>query len=172
MISYDLSHIKACAFDVDGVLSRITVSLDDNGIPRRSANIRDGYAIQLAMKRGLRIAIITGARVESITDRYLQMGVEDIYLGASLKAEIFETFCNRHDLQPDEVLYMGDDIPDYPVLQLCGLPCCPADAAWEVKSICNYISPFAGGEGCVRDVLEQILKAQGKWMNDEEAYGW
>lgn len=172
MIVRDLTRIKVCAFDVDGVLSRITVALDDNGIPRRTANIRDGYAIQHAMKSGLAIAVITGARVEGIRTRYLLMGVEDIWLGAGDKMEAFKELCQRHGIQPDEVLYMGDDIPDYKVMTSCGVPCCPADAAPEIKAISAYISPFKGGEGCVRDVVEQVLKAQGKWMNDDTAFGW
>lgn len=172
MIDYDLTRIKACVFDVDGVLSRITVGLGSDGIPCRTANIKDGYAIQHAMKVGLRIAIITGARVPSIKERYVQMGVEDVYLGAVYKIDTFEEFLLSNGLTADEVLYMGDDIPDYEVLRACGLPCCPADAAPEVKGICRYISPIPGGEGCVRDVIEQVLKVQGKWMNDAEAFGW
>lgn len=172
MINYDLSKIKACVFDVDGVLSRITVGLGSDGIPRRTANIKDGYAIQHAMKVGLRIAIITGARVPSIKYRYVQMGVEDVYLGAVYKIDTFQEFLLSNGLTADEVLYMGDDIPDYEVLKVCGVPCCPADAAPEIKSICTYISPICGGEGCARDVIEQVLKVQGKWMNDADAFGW
>ena len=172
MISRDLTRIKVCAFDVDGVLSRITVALDDDGIPRRTANIRDGYAIQHAMKCGLAIAVITGARIEAIGTRYRMMGVEDIWLGAGDKTAAFEELCLRHDIHPDEVLYMGDDIPDYKVMTRCGVPCCPVDAAPEIKAISAYISPYPGGDGCVRDVIEQVLKAQGKWMNDDSAFGW
>ena len=172
MINYDLTKIKACVFDVDGVLSRMTMALGSDGLPSRTGNVKDGYAIQQAMKVGLRIAIITGARVPLIKDRYVQMGVEDVYLGAVYKIDAFEEFLLSNGLQADEVLYMGDDIPDYEVLKACGLPCCPADAAPEVKGICNYISPLNGGEGCARDVIEQILKSKGLWMNNAEAFGW
>lgn len=172
MINYDLTKIKACVFDVDGVLSHMTMALGSDGLPSRTGNVKDGYAIQQAMKVGLRIAIITGARVPLIKDRYVQMGVEDVYLGAVYKIDAFEEFLLSNALQADEVLYMGDDIPDYEVLKACGLPCCPADAAPEVKAICNYISPLNGGEGCARDVIEQILKSKGLWMNNAEAFGW
>lgn len=172
MIPFDLSLIKACLFDVDGVLSKTTVSLDAGGMPCRTANIKDGYAIQLAMKVGLRIGIVTGALLPSIRERYVALGVEDIYLGASAKCQALEDFCQRHQLMPAEVLFMGDDIPDYEVMRCCGLPCCPSDAAPEVKSISTYVSPLRGGEGCVRDVLEQILREKGFWMKGPAALAW
>lgn len=172
MISYDLNKIKACVFDVDGVLSCATMPLGADGVPRRTSNVKDGYAIQHAVKAGLTIAIITGANVDYIRERYVQLGMEDIYLAASHKLEVLHAFLEKHVLSPDEVLYMGDDIPDYHVLAACGLPCCPADAVPEIKAISTYISPLKGGEGCVRDVLEQVLKVQGKWMHNDDAFGW
>ena len=172
MIDYDLTRIRACVFDVDGVLSRATMSLGADGVPRRTSNVKDGYAIQLAVKVGLKIAIITGATVEYIRERYVQLGMEDIYLGASHKMDILKAFMQKRGLSADEILYMGDDVPDFHVLSACGLPCCPADAAEEIKAVCTYISPLKGGEGCVRDVLEQVLKVQGKWMHNDEAFGW
>lgn len=172
MIPFDLSLVKACLFDVDGVLSKTTVPLGADGMPCRTANIKDGYAIQLAMKTGLRIAIVTGALLPSIRERYITLGVEDIYLGAAAKCEALDDFCKRHLLTPAEVLFMGDDIPDYEVMRRCGLPCCPSDAASEIKAISTYVSPFKGGEGCVRDVLEQILRVKGIWMNGPDALAW
>ena len=172
MIAYDLTKIRACIFDVDGVLSCATMPLGADGIPRRTSNVKDGYAIQHAVKTGLRIAIITGANVDYIRERYVQLGMEDIYLGSSRKLDVLQSFLMRHGLSADEVLYMGDDVPDYHVLRACGLPCCPADAAPEIKAICTYVSPFKGGEGCVRDVLEQVLKVQGRWMHNDDAFGW
>ncbi|MCI5561261.1 MAG: HAD hydrolase family protein [Phocaeicola sp.] len=172
MINYDLTKIRALFFDVDGVLSCETVPMNDMGIPLRSVNIKDGYALQLAVKRGLQIGIITGAKIEAIRERYHALGVQDIYIGASVKINIYKELLEKYHLKPSEVLYMGDDIPDYEVLQAVGLPCCPADAAPEIKSVCTYISHIKGGYGCARDVIEQVLKAQGKWMSDATAFGW
>lgn len=172
MINYDLQQIKAIVFDVDGVLSKETIVLDITGEPMRSVNIKDGYALQLAVKRGLLVAIITGGKTHAVRLRYEGLGIQDIYMGAAVKTEAYADLKHRHGLTDAEVLYMGDDIPDYPVLQQVGLPCCPADAAPDVKTVCCYISHRNGGEGCVRDVIEQVLKAQNKWMNDSHAFGW
>lgn len=173
MIHYDLRKIKALAFDVDGVLSASTIPLfGDNGIPARTANIKDGYALQLAVKRGLRIAIITGGKSEAVVRRYQGLGITDIYSGVAVKKPCFEEWLRLNDLQAEEALYMGDDIPDYEVMQACGCACAPADAAGEIRDIAAYVSPCAGGAGCVRDVVEQVLKAQGLWMNDAHAFGW
>ena len=173
MINYDLTKIKGLAFDVDGVLSTNFVLLDeDGGQPRRTANIKDGYALQLAVKQGLNIAIITGGRSEAVRTRYLALGVMNIFMGAGVKIQCFDQWLEESDLQPEEVLYMGDDIPDYEVMRRCGCQCCPADAADEIKGISLYVSPAAGGCGCVRDVVEQVLRAQGLWMSDETAFGW
>ena len=172
MIDYDLTKIKALVFDVDGVLSAETIPLHPNGEPMRTVNIKDGYALQLAVKRGLHVAIITGGRTEAVRKRYEGLGIPDVHLGASVKITVYEAFRAKYGLQPDEVLYLGDDIPDYEVLRLVGLPCCPADAAPEIKQVCRYISHRNGGYGCGRDVVEQVLRAQGKWMSDEKAFGW
>ena len=172
MINYDLTKIKALFFDVDGVLSCETIQMSSDGEPMRTVNIKDGYAIQFAVKCGLHIAIITGGRTEAIRYRYEKLGVKDIYLGASVKIKQYDELLQKYDLKPEEVLYMGDDIPDFEVLKLVGLPCCPADAAPEIKSICKYISQREGGHGCGRDVIEQVLRAQGKWMTQGEAFGW
>lgn len=172
MINYDLKKIKAIVFDVDGVLSKETIPMHPSGEPMRTVNIKDGYALQLAVKAGLHIAIITGARVEAVRVRYNGLGIKDVYIGASIKRVCFEELLEKYNLQPDEVLYMGDDIPDYEVMQMCGLPCAPADAAVEIKAISKYISPRCGGEGCGRDVIEQVMRAQGKWMDKANAFGW
>jgi len=138
----------------------------------RTVNIKDGYAIQLAVKLGLHIAIITGGKTEAVRKRYEGLGVKDIFIGAAVKTKEYELFKSRYGLQDDEILYMGDDIPDYEIMQLCGLPCCPADAAPEIKKISTYISPYNGGYGCGRDVIEQVMKAQNKWMSHSDAFGW
>ena len=161
MIDYDLTRIKALFFDVDGVLSAETILLHPNGEPMRTVNIKDGYALQLAVKCGLHVAIITGGKTEAVRERYKGLGVQDICLGAAVKTKEYHELMQKYDLKPEEVLYMGDDIPDYEVLRLVGLPCCPADAAPEIKAVCKYISHRNGGHGCGRDVIEQVLKAQG-----------
>ncbi len=172
MINYDLRKIKAVFFDVDGVLSRETISLFPNGEPMRSANIKDGYAIQLAVKKGLHIALITGAKTEAIRHRYVALGVPDIFLACSYKIETYDALLKKYGLKDEEVMYVGDDIPDYHVMQRCGCPCCPRDAAPEIKAVSIYVSHRKGGMGCGRDVLEQVLKAQNLWMQEAEAFGW
>lgn len=172
MINYDLTRIKALAFDVDGVLSVPNVWLFEGEQPRRTANTKDGYALQLAVKCGLQLAVITGGRSESVKERYAGLGVQTIYMGASVKTECFSEWMSDFGLLPEEIIYMGDDIPDYEVMKIAGCPCCPADAAPEIRAISRYVSPHGGGHGCVRDVVEQVLKAQGKWMSDARAFGW
>ena len=172
MINYDLKKIKALAFDVDGVLSRQTIVLHPSGEPMRTVNIKDGYAIQLAVKMGLHVAIITGGRSEAVRKRYEGLGVPDVYLGCAVKITTYDAFLEKYGLRDEEVLYMGDDIPDYEVLARCGCPWCPSDAAPEIRSVSLYISHYAGGEGCGRDVIEQVLRAQHKWMSDRKAFGW
>lgn len=172
MINYDLKKIKAIAFDVDGVLSRQTILLHPSGEPARTVNIKDGYALQLAVKMGLHVAIITGGRSEAVRRRYEGLGVPDIYMGCSVKITTYEVFLRKYGLRDEEVLYMGDDIPDYEILTRCGCPCCPSDAAPEIRSVSCYISHLAGGDGCGRDVIEQVLRAQQKWMSGAEAFGW
>ncbi|HEY5499135.1 MAG TPA: HAD-IIIA family hydrolase [Bacteroidales bacterium] len=171
-ISHDLSTIKAVIFDVDGVLSSNVIPLHISGEPMRTANLKDGYAIVQAVKKGLIVAIISGGRAEALRKRFEGLGVKHIYLGASDKKTEFEDFITKTGLKPEEIAYMGDDIPDYEVMLKVGLPACPADAAAEVKSIAKYISHKNGGEGCGRDLIEQILKAQGLWMMDSDAFAW
>lgn len=173
MINYDLTKIKALAFDVDGVLSDNNVLLlSDGKNPHRTANIKDGYALQLAVKCGLEIAIITGGRSPEVGMRYAGLGIDHVFMGVSVKIEKYREWLEDNQLKAEEVLYMGDDIPDYEVMKACGCPCCPMDAAEEIKQIALYVSPKCGGHGCVRDVVEQVLRAQGKWMSDDKAFGW
>ncbi len=172
MINYDLTKIRAIIFDLDGVLSCETIPMDTDGNPMRTVNIKDGYAIQLAMKMGLRIAILSGCRIEAVRHRYEGLGMEDIFLGASVKIQIYEDFLKKYGLKDDEVMFMGDDIPDLEVMRRVGCPVCPADACTEVKEISIYVSQRNGGQGCGRDVIEQTLRAQGHWLKDERAFGW
>ena len=170
MIHYDLQKIRAIVFDLDGVLSCSTIALDLEGTPLRTVNIKDGYAIQLAMKMGLRIAIISGCKIEAVRTRYEGLGMEDIYLGAAVKIKTYEEFKSKYGLEDDEVMFMGDDIPDLEVMHRVGCPVCPKDACHEIREVSIYISGFNGGKGCGRDVIEQTLKAQGKWLKDEKAF--
>lgn len=172
MINYDLKKIKAIIFDVDGVLSSETVVLASDGEPLRTVNIKDGYAIQLAQKVGMRIVILTGGNTKAVRLRYERLGVEDIYMQCAVKIKTYEEFVGKYQLRDEEVLYMGDDIPDYEVLKRCGCPCCPSDACDDIKQVCIYVSDKKGGHGCARDVIEQVLRAQGKWLADERAFGW
>ncbi len=172
MINYDLNKIKALVFDVDGVLSRQTINLDSSGEPARTVNTKDGYALQYAVKQGMKLAIITGARTESVKIRYNKLGIEDVFLAAQVKIDIFKEWAEKNNLEIEEILYMGDDIPDFEIMQITGCPCCPSDAVAEIKEISKYISNYAGGEGCVRDVIETVMRVQGKWMTDKKAFGW
>lgn len=172
MINYDLSKIKAIVFDIDGVLSAETITLSDEGEPLRTVNIKDGYAIQLAIKLGLRIAIMTGANTQAVRRRYEGLGVEDIYQGCAVKIKTYNEFLAKYALTDDEVMYMGDDIPDLEIMRRVGCPVCPQDACMEVKTASCYVSQLRGGYGCGRDVIEQTLRAQGKWVLNEKAFGW
>ncbi len=172
MINYNLNKIKALVFDVDGVLSRQTINLDSSGEPARTVNTKDGYALQHAVKQGMKLAIITGTRTESVKIRYSKLGIEDIFLAAQVKIDIFKKWAEKNNLKLEEILYMGDDIPDFEIMQITGCPCCPSDAVAEIKEISKYISNHAGGEGCVRDVIETVMRVQGKWMTDKKAFGW
>lgn len=172
MIDYDLKKIRAVVFDVDGVLSAETITLSAEGEPLRTVNIKDGYAIQLACKRGLIVAIITGGNTPAVRKRYEGLGVKDIYMGAGVKLVAYEELVARHGLKDEEVLYVGDDIPDYEVMERVGCACCPKDACAEIKEVSIYVSDRNGGCGVGRDILEQVLRAQGKWMGDKKAFGW
>lgn len=171
-INYDLRLIKAVAFDVDGVLSPSTIPLHPDGTPMRMVNIKDGYALQLAVKMGLHVAIITGADSEAVRKRFEGLGIKDVYMKVSTKLPCLRQWMEKYDLQPHEVAYVGDDIPDYEAMQAVGLSIAPADAAQEIKEGATSVSRFNGGEGVGRDILEQLLKSQGLWMSNEKAFGW
>ena len=170
-INYDLNKIKAFVFDVDGVLSCDVIPLHPNGDPMRTVNIKDGYALQLAVKKGYQVAIITGGYTEAVRIRFSRLGITHIYMKSAVKFKDYQDFLEKTGLQSEEVMYAGDDIPDYEVMKLVGLPVAPADAAPEIKRIAKYISHKNGGHGVARDVIEQTMKAQGNWMGDE-AFGW
>ena len=171
-IYYDLTKIRGIAFDVDGVLSPSTIPLSLEGEPLRMVSIKDGYAIQLAVKRGLHLAIITGGNTLGVLKRFEGLGMTDIYMGAAQKQPVLQDWMNKRALKAEEVIFVGDDIPDIPALELSGLACCPADAAPEVRHVCQYISRHNGGYGVGRDILEQVMKAQNLWMSDNVAFGW
>lgn len=165
----ELHKVKAFVFDVDGVFSDESLLLDPNGDLIRSMNIKDGYALQLAVRKGYPVAIITGGNSEAVRKRFNMLGVHDLYLKSSKKLDDFTDFCNKYKLEPENILYMGDDLPDYPVMKQAGFPTCPLDADPEIKNISVYVSDRKGGEGCVRDVIEQVLRAHGIWM-DADAF--
>ncbi len=172
MINYDLSKITTIIFDVDGVLSVSTITMNSNGEPLRTVNIKDGYAIQLAVRMGLRIVILTGGVSEAVRLRYSRLGVEDIFMGSAVKLDTYSEYIATHGLSAAEIIYVGDDIPDFEVMSRVGCPCCPSDACDEIKSVSVYVSPYAGGYGCGRDVIEQVMKAKGLWMKMDKAFGW
>ncbi len=169
---FDLSTLQAVVFDVDGVLSPSTVPMDLNGEPSRMVNIKDGYALQLAVKSGIKIAIITGARTQSVVKRYASLGIKDVFIGASRKIDVMHRWLNDNGLAAENVAFVGDDIPDIECMKDVGLPVAPADAANEVKQIARYITVANGGYGVARELLEQMLAARGLWLNNADAFGW
>ncbi len=171
-INYDLNKIKAFLFDVDGVLSSSVIPLHPSGEPMRMINIKDGYAMQLAVKQGYELAIITGGNTDAIRLRFEGLGLKHIYMKSSIKIKDYNDFVQKTGFKPEEIVFAGDDIPDYEVMKQVGLPVCPSDAAPEIKSISKYISSKKGGEGIARDIIEQVMKAQGKWMRGDIAFGW
>lgn len=170
-INYDLNKIKSFIFDVDGVLSPDSIPLSVEGEPMRMINIKDGYAMNLALKRGYSIAIITGGDTEAVRKRFERLGVEHIYMRSSIKINDFNDYIAKTGYKPEEIMYAGDDLPDYQVMKIVGLAVAPADAAPEIKAIAQYISHKKGGDGVGRDVIEQVMKTQGNWMTDK-AFGW
>lgn len=166
-----LSEVTTFIFDYDGVMTDGTVYMDSQGDPLRTSNVKDGYAIQLAGKLGYHLAVISGAVVTNITKRLNMLGVKDVFTGVPDKVVKLEEYMEQYQLKPEQVVYVGDDIPDLKVMHRVGVPACPADAADEVKQISVFVSDRPGGRGCVRDIIEQTLKAQGKWMT-EEAFSW
>jgi len=158
-----LSQVKAFAFDVDGVFTYGTIIIHPSGELLRTSNTRDGYAVHVAIERGFPVAIISGGKSEAVRQRFQGLGVTDIYLGVTDKIDALKDFRFKYGFELSDILFMGDDLPDYEVMQRIGIPTCPADAAPEIQQIAVYISPFSGGKGCVRDVIEQVLRVKGLW---------
>ena len=158
-----LHNITTFVFDVDGVLTDGSVLVTTNGEMLRTMNIKDGYALKTAVDKGYKICIISGGSNEGVRKRLNGLGIKDIYLGVQQKIERLQEYMTSNGISTDQLLYMGDDIPDIPVMQMAGLPCCPQDAVPEIKAISRYVSHKNGGKGAVRDVIEQVMKVQGKW---------
>lgn len=167
-----LKDITTFIFDYDGVMTNGDVLVDADGVPLRSTNVKDGFALQLAARLGYNIAIITGGYSVSIEKRMEMLGIKDVFVRSASKVEVLQKYMETKNLKPEEIIYMGDDLPDYPVMKMVGLPVCPADAVSEIKDISLYISHLGGGKGAVRDIIEQVLKAQDKWMKDFTFYVW
>lgn len=164
-----LANITTFIFDVDGVLTDGTVTITTDGELLRTMNVKDGFALKTAIDAGFNMCIISGGSNEGVRKRLAGLGIKDIFLGAHNKIEQLNEYLSKNNVNTSQVLYMGDDIPDYPVMQLAGLPCCPQDAVPEIKAISKYISHKNGGKGAVRDVIEQVLKVQGKWNGNFNA---
>ena len=164
-----LEHITTFVFDVDGVLTDGTVSITSNGELLRTMNIKDGFALKTAVDKGYNVCVISGGSNKGVRVRLSGLGIKDIFLGAHNKIDQLNSYLLKYDIKADNVLFMGDDIPDYPVMKLVGLPCCPQDAVPEIKGISKYISHKKGGKGAVRDVIEQVMKIQGKWSGNFDA---
>jgi 3-deoxy-D-manno-octulosonate 8-phosphate phosphatase, yrbI family len=171
-INYDLSKIRGIAFDVDGVLSPSTIPLGEDGVPRRMVNIKDGYALQLAARKGLKLAIISGAKSEAVEARFRALGITYIYMKAADKLPCLNDWLDKNRLSPDEVAFAGDDIPDICVMRHVGLSVAPRDADEFVKSIARYVTVADGGYGVAREILEEVMRAQGLWMSHADAFGW
>ena len=161
-----LPNIKTFIFDVDGVLTDGKILITNEGELLRSFDTKYGYAMKCALVQGYKIVIITGGRNQGVEDRFKELGVFDIYMGAHHKIDAYQDLMDNYDLDPETILYVGDDIPDIPVMEKVGLGCCPSDAVSDVKAMANYVSHKKGGEGCVREIIEQVLRVQGKWRLD------
>jgi len=173
MVNYKalLKNITTFVFDYDGVLSDGSIITMDDGEAYRVTNVKDGYALQLARKKGYRIVVISGAKANAMLRRLHSLQITDIFLGVENKLQVYRDYLAANGLDKSQVLFMGDDVPDYQIMLEAGVPACPADAAEEIRKVAKYISHFGGGKGCVRDVIEQVLKVQGQWMNHED-YSW
>jgi len=164
-----MPKITTFIFDVDGVLTNGVVTIFPDGEMIRNMSIKDGYALKTAVMAGYNVCVISGGTNEGVRTRLQGLGITNIYLGAHHKLDQFEEYIAIHKLNTAHILYMGDDIPDFPVMKKVGLPCCPKDAAPEIQDISLYVSQKKGGNGCVRDVIEQVLKVQGKWNGQFDA---
>ncbi|MEM0518727.1 KdsC family phosphatase [Aequorivita flava] len=159
-----LNHITTFIFDIDGVLTDGTIQVNTQGEMFRTMNIKDGYGLKTAVEQGFNVCIISGGTNEGVRIRLQNLGIKDIFLGAHQKTEILETYLKNNNIKRENTLYMGDDLPDFEIMQEVGLPTCPQDAVPEIKTISKYVSHKKGGKGCVRDVIEQVLKVQNKWQ--------
>ncbi len=164
-----LNHVDTFIFDVDGVLTDGSIQVSTQGDLLRSMNIKDGYALKTAQLAGYNVCIISGGKNEGVRLRLRDLGITNIFLGIQDKVEKLDEFFDVYEIDPENVVYMGDDIPDLYAMKMVGLPCCPQDAVQEIKAASRYISHKKGGKGCVRDVIEQVLKVQGKWMQNHDA---
>ena len=158
-----LRHISCFVLDVDGVLTDGGLFVSESGALMRVMNIKDGYAIRRAVDAGYRVAVISGGRSAGVPERMQRLGVTDVFMEVKDKKETLESYLSEKKIKPETVLYLGDDLPDREAMRLCGLAACPADAAFEIRDLCHYVSEQRGGEGCVRDVIEQALRLHGKW---------
>lgn len=158
-----LRSVACFIFDVDGVLTNGALVITPEGEFLRTMNIKDGYAIQLAVKKGYKVAVISGGHSDGVPKRMNRLGVTDVFMGVENKMEVFKKLLSDNRLQNEEVVYMGDDVPDIEVMKLCGIAACPNDAIDDVKKICIYVSHANGGQGCVRDIIEQTMRLHGKW---------
>ncbi|MFN4763496.1 KdsC family phosphatase [Gillisia sp. Q332] len=164
-----LNHVDTFIFDVDGVLTDGSIQVSTQGDLLRTMNIKDGYALKTAQLAGYNVCIISGGKNEGVRLRLRDLGITNIFLGIQDKVEKLDEFFDVYEIDPENVVYMGDDIPDLYAMKMVGLPCCPQDAVQEIKAASRYISHKKGGKGCVRDVIEQVLKVQGKWMQNHDA---
>lgn len=164
-----LKNVTTFVFDVDGVFTDSTIMITTEGELLRTMNVRDGYAVKTALNQGYRVCIISGGSNEGVRHRLQALGVTDIYLGAAFKEESLREYLLDYEIKAEEILYMGDDIPDIPAMQMSGMVVCPQDAVPEVKRISHYISHLNGGEGCVRDIIQQVLKVRGHWHTHFDA---
>jgi len=161
-----LRFVKAFVFDMDGVLTDGTLIIEDNGQWLRKMNTRDGYALQLAIKSGFRIVVISGSESGPVEKRLQKLGVTEVFMKVDDKEGFLRDYLSNNNISLSETLFMGDDIPDYNCMVIAGFACCPADAVAEIKMVSSYVSPMRGGYGCVRDVIEKVLKLNGKWPLD------
>ena len=155
--------ITTFVFDVDGVLTDGTVLVLPGGVQARQMHIKDGFALQMAIKNGFKVVIISGGTSDPVVDRLTKLGIEKVFMSVSDKKKFLESYLKKQNLKWDELLYMADDLPDLDAMKFCGVSACPADAVTEIKDIAHYISPINGGFGCVRDIIEKVLKVQSKW---------
>lgn len=158
-----LPSINTFIFDVDGVLTNGQILVTEEGQLLRSMNIKDGYALKLAVEKGYHVCIISGGKSEGVKIRLEKLGIKEVFIGVGDKVKVFEDFITKYNIDLKTIVYMGDDMPDLEVMQKVGIPCCPEDAVPEIKQLSTYISPFKGGEGCVRDIVEKVLKVRGHW---------